>query len=113
MGELGAAEREARAGTGAARRAASRRNALHVEARVAMAAGDDARAIALLEQARRHAYQGQAAAGLVHLGQAYERTGKPAEARRAYQDALAADPESYVCGAAIARLAVLADDFGR
>lgn len=66
-GELEAAEREARAGTGAARRAASRGNALHVEARVVMAAKDDVRAIALLERARRHAYQGQAAPVLVHL----------------------------------------------
>jgi tetratricopeptide (TPR) repeat protein len=105
IGELEAAEREA----GAARRAASRRNALYVEARVAMAAKDDARAIALLERARRHAYQGQAAPVLVHLGEAYERAGKPAEARRAYQDALAADPNSFVCGAANARLVVLAD----
>jgi tetratricopeptide (TPR) repeat protein len=60
-------------------------------------------------EARRHAYQGQAAPGLVHLGEAYERAGKPAEAQRAYQDALAADPNSYVCDAANARLAVLAD----
>ena len=109
MGELEAAEREARAGTGAARRAASRRNALHVEARVAMAAHDDACAIALLERARRHTHQGQAAPVLVHLGEAYERAGEPAEARRAYQDALAADPNSHLCGAANARLAVLAD----
>ena len=40
-------------GTGAARRAASKQSALHVEARVAVATQDDARAIALLEQARR------------------------------------------------------------
>ena len=113
IGELEAAEREARAGTGAARRAASRRNALHVEARVAIAAKDDVRAIALLERARHHAYQGQAAPVLVHLGEAYERAGKPAEARRAYQDALAADPTSYVCGAANARLVVLADALTR
>jgi tetratricopeptide (TPR) repeat protein len=113
IGELEAAEREARAGTGAARRASSRRNALHVEARVAMAAKDDARAIALLERARRHAYQGQAAPVLVDLGAAYERACKPAEARRAYQDALAADPNSYVCGAANARLVVLADALTR
>jgi tetratricopeptide (TPR) repeat protein len=112
-GELGFAEREAHAGAGAARRAASRRNALHVEARVAMAAKDDARAIALLERARRHAYQGQAGPVLVHLGEAYERAGKPAEARRAYQDALAADPQSYACAAANIRLAALADAFSR
>jgi hypothetical protein len=106
-GDHAAARAEARAGARAARRAASRRNALEIEARLAAAAGDDARAIELHERARAHRYRGQAAPGLVALGAAYERAGKAEQARGAYAQAVERDPESVRTAAARAALARL------
>jgi len=99
-----AAEREARQGQLLARRASSKRNALHVLARVAFATGDMQRAISLLEQARGHSYQGQAGPCLALLGEAYEAVGKLEEARGVYAGALSLDPESYVAEKARVRL---------
>ena len=99
-----AAEWDARQGQLLARRASSKRNALHVLARVAFATGDMQRAIALLEQARGHRYQGQAGPCLALLGEAYEAVGKLEEARGAYAEALSLDPESYAAEKARGRL---------
>jgi tetratricopeptide (TPR) repeat protein len=99
-----AAERAARQGQLVARRASSKRNALHVLARVAFATGDMQRTIALLEQARGHRYKGQSGPVLALLGEAYEAAGKIEDARGAYAGALSLDPESTAAEKARARI---------
>ncbi len=108
LGDVAAGEAAADEGIRRARRAASRRNALQIAARVAVARGNHERAIELLEAARTHSYRGQAASGLVLLGKSYEVTGRLVQACDAYSEAIVADPESYLCPVARERVGALA-----
>ena len=103
-GELDAATRCARAGSDAAIRPSSKRNALFIRARVAAAIGDWTAAESLCRAAAVHPYRDQGGDGLLFWGDLLVRFGRPAEAREAYALAIARDRQSESARLATERL---------
>ena len=93
-GDLESAQRCAQAGTRAALRLSSRRNALAICGRVAVAARDWAEAERLFRAAALHPYRGQGGDALLLWGDALSRLGRSDEARQAYALACERDPQS-------------------
>lgn len=93
-GDLAAADRCARAGARVAVRASSRRNALAICGRVAVAMEQWAEAERLFRAAALYPYRGQGGDALLLWGDVLLRLGEPDEARRAYGLAIDRDPQS-------------------
>jgi len=100
----GEADEAAAAGSAAAVRASSRRNALFIEARVAAVQRDWEGADSLCRAAAAHRYRGQGGDGLLLWGDALAQLRRSGEARAAYALAIERDPESECSRFAAARL---------
>jgi tetratricopeptide (TPR) repeat protein len=106
QGRIDAARRCAIAGKTAAIRPSSKRNALYVEARVAVATGDFVCAESLCRAAAAHPYRWQGGDGLLLWGDVLSRLRRGDEARDAYELAILRDPQSESARLAVARLSV-------
>jgi tetratricopeptide (TPR) repeat protein len=93
-GDLAEAERCARAGARMAVRVSSRRNALAICGRVAIAMQEWTDAERLFRAAALHPYRGQGGDALLFWGDVLSRLGRLDEARRAYGLAIDRDPQS-------------------
>ena len=103
-GDHDAARRCAIAGSDAALRTSSKRNALFIRARVAAASGDWTVAESLCRAAAAHPYRCQGGDGLLFWGDLLARLARRAEAREAYALAVARDGESESARLAAERL---------
>jgi predicted negative regulator of RcsB-dependent stress response len=104
-GRVGEADEAAAAGTDAAVRPSSRRNALFIEARVAVAQGDLDGADSLCRSAAVQRYRGQGGDGLLLWGDVLLQLRRADEARAAWSLAMERDPQSESSKLAAARLA--------
>jgi len=104
VGRVGEADEAAAAGTEAAVRPSSRRNALFVEARVAAAQGDQEGADQLCRSAAVQRYRGQGGDGLLLWGDVLVHLRRLDEARAAWSLAIERDPQSESSKLATARL---------
>jgi tetratricopeptide (TPR) repeat protein len=100
-GDVVAAERYAEAGARASVRPSSRRNALAIRGRVAVAMEDWIEAEHLFRAAAQNPYRGQGGDALLSWGDVLSRLGRSQEARQAYALARERDPQSE--SAALAR----------
>ncbi len=108
VGLVGQADEAAAAGTDAAVRPSSRRNALFIEARVAVAQGDRDGADSLCHSAAAQHYRGQGGDGLLLWGDVLVQLRRVEEARAAWSLAIERDPQSESSKLAAARLNTLA-----
>lgn len=113
LGRAGEADEAAAAGTVAAVRPSSRRNALFIEARVAVAQGDLEGADSLCRSAAAQRYRGQGGDGLLLWGDVLTRLQREEEARAAWSLAIERDPQSESSKLAAARLATAVVPSGR
>jgi tetratricopeptide (TPR) repeat protein len=102
-GDLAAADRCARTGARVAVRISSRRNALAICGRVAVAREEWAEAERLFRAAALHPYRGQGGDALLFWGDVLRRLGRPDEAHRAWGLAIERDPQSESAQLARAR----------
>lgn len=105
VGDLDGAERDVRAALAVACRPATRRNAELLLARIALARGDLADADARCRAARASPWTGQPGDGLLLHGDVLRGLGRHGEARAAWAEAIARDPESEAATVSRGRLA--------